>query len=268
MPIIVYVAWGAPQYTIKPPPWNALYAGIGEAWTDEIPLPAAMQARAVMWLLVAVTIVALTARRRFVAWAAAMLALTSLVVGLFNIPDRSPVAGASTVVCAGSRPVVCTRSVWEAGLSEATAVVEAGYAILPDSLVPGVVGSDPGAGVTGSGPDVIVEVSGNNHSPTNVVDRSSTLAALGDTIFISCAQAGSAQLTLLVWWRQTLALPLNRPVRPGDFVPATQLALAEYQRYLAAADRITRLSRSDRDRWFGAHAAQIRECTLTSADLP
>jgi len=67
------------------------------------------------------------------------------------------------------------------------------------------VGSDPSAGTVGRGPEVIFQVSGGHASPTNLPDRSSTLAALGDTIFNSCPQPGPAQLTLLVWWRQTLA---------------------------------------------------------------
>ena len=268
-PALTYLALLLPLYTLEPPPWSFLYATVAESWTEIVPTLAGVIARAGVWLGLAATTAALLSGRRSAAWLAAMLASLSLTVGLFVAPARTTIPEAAGVVCANGQPTVCTRAPWQAGLDKTAAIIGEGYAALPAPLIPKVIGSDPDAAPLGTKPNLIFQASGGVSAPTNLPNRASTLAALGDAVFTNhCQQVGQAQLTLLMWWRLASHLPLNKAVRPGDFVPETQLTPQDYQRGLRQAETLDGLPRQARDQWFTSHAAGIRGCSLTVADLP
>lgn len=268
-PALTYLALLLPLYTLELPPWSFLYASVADSWTELIPTVTGAAARAGLWLGLAFTAAALLGGRRSAAWVAAILSSLSLTVGLFVAPARTTIPGAATVVCSNGQPIVCTRGPWQAGLDKTAAIIGEGFAALPGELIPAVVSSDPDAAPPGTRPDLVFQASGGVSAPTNLPDRDSTLAALGDVVLTSgCRQAGQAQLTLLIWWRLTSRLPLDEAVRPGDFVPETQLTPEDYQVGLRQAEALDRLPRGARDQWFTSHAAEIRSCSLTVADLP
>lgn len=268
-PALVYLLVLLPLYTLTPPPWSALYAVVAESWTEMTPTVLSTTARAGLWLGLAVAGGALLAGQRKAAWVALMVSSLSLTVGLFDAPGRSQIPEAPQVVCIEGRPAVCTRETWAAGLSQSSAIISQGYALLPDDLVPAVIGSDSGAGPRGITPAEVFQVEGGVSAPTNLPDRSSTLAALGDHVLIgNCSEVGDAQQILLIWWRQALNLPLDESVRAGDFVPQKQLTPADFEPFLARAETFGELPAGVRSRWFTTHASQIRDCSLSVADLP
>lgn len=268
-PALAYVALILPLYSLELPPWSFLYAAVSESWTEVMPALAGIICRVGLWLGLALMAAALLGGRRSTAWLVAMLASLSLTVGLFLAPAYTAIPHAATVVCTKGQPTVCTRAPWEAGLDKSAAIIGEGFAALPAPLIPALVSTDPDAAPAGAKPDLVFQASGGVSAPTNLPDRASTLAALGEAVFTSqCRQVGQAQRTLLTWWRLTSRLPLDKAVRPGDFVPKTQLTPADYQRSLQQANTLNQLPREARNQWFIRHATALRDCSLTVTDLP
>lgn len=268
-PAVAYLGTLLSLYTMTPPPWDGLYAAVGESWVEMTATVVGSAARLGLWLGVATAIGAVLGDRRRLAWVALMVTSLSLTVGLLNGEARAPIPSAATVVCQKGRPTVCTREPWAAGLARSTQIIGEGYALLPDTLVPAEVGSDAGASSTGARPAVIFLVSGGTVVPTNLPQREATLADLGQQILLSrCTSSVEGAMTLYVWWRLTLGISLDKAVRPGDAVPALTLTPAQLASATRQAEVIQAWPAATRQAWFEEHATAIRECRLNPADLP
>ncbi|APH02455.1 hypothetical protein ASJ30_13700 [Janibacter indicus] len=222
-------------------------------------------AQSVTYAAVAVWLLFLMTRHAKSSWMAWVVSASVAVTMFGGLPLVFP-PGAEEPVCRSAASTVCVPRSQLAALDDLTTFTDDALADMPESMRPDyVIGSMP---PPGRGAMVSV-------GSDKVVDRQQVIAMLGaDSFEPPCATSTgdpSATLALLTWWWRAHDLPENEQVYPGGPVLAGEGAIVPTDSSrvdrVAVAERLSAMSRAERNRWFSVRADKIRSCSLTAADV-
>ena len=222
-------------------------------------------AQSVTYAAVAVWLLFLMTRHAKSSWMAWVVSASVAVTMFGGLPLVFP-PGAEEPVCRSAASKVCVPRSQLAALDDLTTVTDDALADMPESMRPDyVIGSMP---PPGRGAMVSV-------GSDKVVDRQQVIAMLGaDSFEPPCATSTgdpSATLALLTWWWRAHDLPEDEQVYPGGPVLAGEGAIVPTDSSrvdrVAVAERLSAMSRAERNRWFSVRADKIRSCSLTAADV-
>ena len=222
-------------------------------------------AQSVTYAAVAVWLLFLMTRHAKSSWMAWVVSASVAVTMFGGLPLVFP-PGAEEPVCRSAASTVCVPRSQLAALDDLTTFTDDALADMPESMRPDyVIGSMP---PPGRGAMVSV-------GSDKVVDRQQVIAMLGaDSFEPPCATSTgdpSATLALLTWWWRAHDLPEDEQVYPGGPVLAGEGAIVPTDSSrvdrVAVAERLSAMSRAERNRWFSVRADKIRSCSLTAADV-
>ena len=277
-PTAVYLVFLLPPSLLASPSVEHMLTGM--SWTWEVPSLLSVAGRlgfwcGFLWILLALLTHPRRARLHLTAAAAFTVSATAVVVteGWSVVP----VPGAANLVCTQSQgSEYCTTQVYAAGAPAVVAILDEGFAQLPEDYRPARIASDQDVAARLDTPASVVEpVPANGYTvPTNLPGRAFTLVPLGDHLLggDACTDetvtGDEAVLALRYWWRGQFGLAAHERYGISDY-DARQLYPPDViARAQARAAGFAALPEAERKRFLAEHRTEIQSCTLPADTIP
>lgn len=223
--------------------------------------------RLVFWALAALALWASSlaregAQHRIRRWGAGAVALVAMLA-FAQGATFLPIAGATSAVCAGARPVTCLDMSHAAVMTRYRQQIDRLWPSVPAALRPAVIGSHQEVTAGRSGRTLLAPPVRGYTEPACVIDGQMFAARFGDELFLTpCRETGrisETAVSLVLWWRLQHGVPFDGSAFAGD-TPYSAVD-PDYKTRKREAVAFTALPTDKREAWFRENAAEVLDCT-------